>query len=322
MKRIILSLIASSALAALCACGGGGYTVSGGEKNSATSTTGLTAGNWSLTTTSQVGGKSLSINGYLSTSGSVTTLNATSGATCPRFSFVNPSVFTITTNGNNVTITSPAGSDGGILTITGTASYGTNLNGTYQITGEPSTNSCYGDQGTVQGVLIPQIQNLSVMSEIVESVCDTYGDCFYDSFGNPLYYPGTGLSTNTAILQVNLNQDATPVTRKIAGVTASVYPVSGSMAFTNSACYNTGTIDSTQSYIIGTSVNLVVNTDSGVSLPMRITMAGSSGMPNSTPVLYTIPSGKCDYYQVNGKGSLILYDATQYLTWYDQLMPQ
>jgi hypothetical protein len=176
------------------------------------------------------------------------------------------------------------------MTMTGTSHFGSNFDGVYQITGANASDKCYRDAGTVYGILVTPLDG-SWSGSVVESAYDQYGNVIYDMYGAAIQ--------DTAYAYATIAQAAAPVTINSAGLgTVSAYPLSGSMTFRNSLCYGSGTIDAAKSYIVGSSYNLVVNTDTGG------TLVASGNMDPARPILmnftYTVPSGVCQYYQVAG----------------------
>jgi len=176
------------------------------------------------------------------------------------------------------------------MTMTGTSRYGSNFDGVYQITGTTSSDKCYNDSGTVFGIQVLPLDG-SWSGILVESAYDQYGNVVYDLYGTPV--------KNTAYTYATIAQATAPVTINSAGLgTVSAYPLSGSLTFRGSPCYSSGTIDSTKSYIVGSSYNLVVITDTGGAL------ISSGNLDPARPILmnfsYTVPGGACAYYQVAG----------------------
>lgn len=305
-----ISMLAAAA-AAMAGCGSVGFSVSGGEQTSATAATGLTSGNWYITSTSNVNGNGTGgFGGYLNASGNTLTLTTTPGQVCiPAYSPVN---FTGALNGSSITLAAPPiGSGKGVMTIAGTARYGTNIEGTYSFPGAVSTDRCYGDTGTVSGVLVPALDG-TWSGSFVENAYDQYGNPIYDEFNVPL--------TNTVNIAAVIKQSTTPkIMSSPALGTVDAMPISGTFTFGGdltsilgielsgilpdgtfpfSPCYTTGTIDSTQSFVVGRSFQMYIKTDTGGTL--QITGSLDPTRASSLSISYTVQSGVCNYYQVKG----------------------
>jgi hypothetical protein len=288
----MLSLAA--VLMALSACSSSTLSVSGGQTTSQTETKGLTAGNWYFSATSQnvtQNGSSMGqfFSGPLAVSSGVVSLTTAPISSCLPDGL---SVFSGTVSGNSVTISSPPISGSSkALTMTGTAYNGSNFDGLYQLTGATASDICYGDAGTVYGILISPISG-TWSSSIVEQE--------YSDYSSTINYPGTTIGiTNTAYVFANITQDAIPViiSTTYSG-TISAYPLSGTVTFYNSLCFSSGTIDPTQSYLSGRFPHLVIKTNTGDTITPNLTMNPTK--QNLMTLNYTVPpnSSVCPYYQV------------------------
>jgi hypothetical protein len=169
--------------------------------------------------------------------------------------------------------------------LSGVIYNGTNIDGTYQITGGATTDPCYGQSGTVYGIFVPPISG---------TWNGTVEESAFDQSGQPVLDVDGAAITNVASATAMITQAPSPV----AFGKMQAYPLNGTFIFTNSLCYNTGVIDSASSYIVGRRYNLVVDTDTGVVL----TSSGAldPAHPNTISLSYTVPSGICQYYQVGG----------------------
>ena len=286
-------LLGSAGVLALTACGGGGYSVSGVAKPAPASAP--SQGNWYLAATSSslaAGGSAVvtSYSGPLTVSGgnaSVTTIG--NGSCFPP----NTLVLSGPTSGNNVSFSSPQSTTSGfVLTITGTVHDGTNMDGTYQLAGSTNTTSCRADVGTVYGTSVPLFSG---------TWTGTVNENRYSSGLNgtaPVNYvpnlAGMSIATMQATTTVSF---ANP-----GGGTINAYPLSGTVTWTNATCYGSGTIDPTQSYIVGNLVNIAVIKAAGgypsYSLSTSLTPAG---IPLAAfPVLLDPVGGACDQYTVSG----------------------
>jgi hypothetical protein len=288
MKRIAQTTCLAAVLIALSACSSSDVSVSGGDQTPQTAITGLTDGNWYISSTSSQNDMINFYSGPLSVSSNKISLATAQGSLCfPGMSLV----FSGTVSGNNVTITSPSlPGNNKVITMTGTSHYGSNFDGVYQITGAAASDQCYGDSGTVFGIRVTPLDG-SWSGILTESAYDQYGNVVVDMYGAPV--------KNTAYAYATISQAASPKTINTVAVgTVSAYPLSGNMTFRNSPCYGSGTIDDSKSYIVGSSYSLVVNTDTGG------TLVSSGSMDPTRPIsmnfIYSVPSGPCKYYQVAG----------------------
>jgi hypothetical protein len=303
MKRILQIVALATSMAALSACDNPTVSVSGGEQTSATQTKGITAGNWYFTASiteippiTYQGSLSKGYSGILtSSSGTISLTSKLNAQVVPPNAFsaincvatANPLVYSGKVSGDSVTLTSQAvaGSSTGIV-ITGTVLYGTNFSGTYQITGAKQSDDCYGATGTVYGYYLPPFPAGATYwnGSIVEAS--------YDNNQQPILN-GYGKYTNTAGIEAYITRGDNPDAN-------FHYPLSGNIIYTDSLCYLTGTIDATQSYDdSGLVTKLVVNTDTGVTLSISA-VAVDPSRPTERTLLYVVPSGASQYYQVTG----------------------
>jgi hypothetical protein len=293
MKRIAQVISLAAVLTALSACSGNGVWVSGGEKTPQTGVKGMTAGNWYFSATSQMYPGNIilaqTFSGPLAVSSDSVSLTPSSSSTCLPSSM--PLVFSGTVSGNSVTISSPPISGNSkVLTMTGIVYNGSNFDGVYQITGAAVSDICYGDAGTVYGILIPPLDG-SWSGYVVENAYSDNQSPKNDKYGKPII--------NTAYVYATIAQDAAPVTISTNFKTIIAYPLSGTMTFYNSLCYSSGTVDHAESYIEGPDYHLVVKTDTGVMLVVDNPLDPTR--PNSMDFGNTVQSGACHYYQVVGK---------------------
>jgi hypothetical protein len=264
MKRLTVGILATAVLVTLSACGSGGYSVDGGQKTPQSQTKGLTAGNWQFRGPFPIG----SGNGYLTVSGSNVTLYTALAVSGPAFCDPGPPVqLTGSISENSFKLTSPPLVSGGneIMTITGTAYYGTNVDASFQVTGaQPNdfcygTNSQYGASGSLSGSFVPVVTGTWAGS-ITETANDPVNNTFIDS------YP---IGVTTTIIQAS-----DPVSGVIPGYGYGTYyyPLTGTMTFTSSACFPEGailTIDSKKSYMVGDQISLTVTNVDGVETLLK-----------------------------------------------------
>jgi hypothetical protein len=203
-------------------------------------------------------------------------------------------LYTGAVSGDSVTLTSQPVSGGSSgVTISGTVLYGTNFSGDFQVTGAKQSDNCYGVTGMVYGLYIPPLTGTWI-GNLNEN---TYSQ--YDQNGIPI--PNSIVTTNVDPVTVNIVQADLPVSMTSGSM--EVFPLSGTVIFSSSNCYTTGTIDGTKSYISGVSYSLVVDTDTGGILktsgnldathPQTLNFGTASG-----PIV--VPSGVCQYTQVSG----------------------
>ena len=176
MRRIIEVAFLAAALIATSACSGGaGVSISPGGSGAGTQN--LVAGNWVLTTQSQIlvsaTPTQYEIGGAMSASGNTVSgaLSALSGACLVAFNsegLLAPLSFSGAINGNaltnlvNIPGQAPSGAPTAVINISGTVYNGTNIQGSYTMTGGPpldvqNATGCNGDYGTVYGTLVPPV---------------------------------------------------------------------------------------------------------------------------------------------------------------------
>jgi hypothetical protein len=279
----------------LSGCGGGGFSVSGVPK--AKAPVPPTQGNWYLAAISStlagpVGGLITNYSGPLAVSGGSVSVTTTGNDSC--FSANTPLVLSGPNSGSNITLSSPQSTLSGFtLTITGNVTNGTSMDGTYQLAGSTDTKSCRADIGTVYGTSVPVFNG---------TWTGTVNENQYPSGGLNGLAP-TGYVPNAAGMSINTTQATTAATfPNPGGGTIMAYPVSGSITWTNANCYGSGTIDPTQSYILGNIVNLtVINAAGGYpSYSVGTILAQPSSPLLTFPVLLSPVGGPCDQYTVSG----------------------
>lgn len=289
MRHFLHLISASLCVFALSACSSNNIAVSGGELP-ATATTGVTSGNWFLQASSQKSRTLITnVGGPLAASGATLSVTTTPASVClPAYS---PIIFSGVLTNDQVTLTSPPVSGNSrVMTIHGTVRYGTNIEGTYTLTSSFADDTCGGDFGTVQGTLVPSL-TAAWTGVIVESEFDVDGNPIVDFLNVPI--------KNTAAISAVITQAAAPIPMQtVAGTKVSAFPLSGTLTFTDSLCYQTATIDSTQSLLSSTFYQLAMKTDTGDILYS----SGAIDPTRGTPIglSYTVPSGPCQYYQVKG----------------------
>lgn len=274
---------------AISACGNN-LSVSGGESSPLLNAKGLTPGNWYFAAHSQITTNlSTNFSGPVTSSDTAVSVATTPEGVClPGY----PTVLSGMVNDNKITLQSlPLRNSNYVMTVTGTSRYGTNLDATYTTAGIVAGRPfCASDVGTVQGVLVPSLSG-SWTGTVVESANDIDG---------PILIPGTMTPmTNIATLAATIVQAVDPVTIKSPAFgSIAVFPLSGTVTYTNSPCYTAGTIDSKQSYIVGIRYFLSINTDTGGTL----TASGSldATHASSIPLASTVSSGVCNYYDIKG----------------------
>jgi hypothetical protein len=262
LMRLTLCVLAAASLMALAGCSNNGYSVRGGQNT--TQTQGLTAGNWQFRGPFPIG----SGNGYLAVSGSTVTLETALPAATPAFCNPGPQVtLTGSLTGNSLTLTSPPLTKGSseVMTITGTAHNGTNIDASFQVTGAAPDDLCFGAtglfgaSGPLSGSFVPSVTG-TWNGTITETDNDPVSDLFIAS------YP-VGVTANIA-------QAATPVFGVIPGYGygTDYFPVTGTVTFTSSSCFPNGValpVDSTTSYMVGDQVSLTVTNIDGVEVLLK-----------------------------------------------------
>ncbi|HEX4486145.1 MAG TPA: hypothetical protein VH088_07770 [Terriglobales bacterium] len=191
----------------LTSCGGGGGMSLGTQGSGGSSSTALTSGNWSLVASSVVVSGTTYIGGSLTLSGS--SLNAImhiDNSSCYDLSTDVP--FSGSISGTNATLTSSSIS-GQVITVTGTVSNSTLLQGSYTIAGGCAT----GDHGSVTGTLVPSISatwkaidnssgtTVTITGAITESSTSAT-DGIYGLSGN-ITYSGSSCSTGGSITNIS-----------------------------------------------------------------------------------------------------------------------
>lgn len=284
MRRLMVVVFVAAVLTGMSGCGGGGsVTLSGGQTSATGGTQGLTAGNWLLTAVSQVPDQNGNNRPYTYIRGALPSANSVAATLRPSAGclttytisgfFPDPVPFSGSISGNSITLTS-ASVNGAVTTITGTIANGTNITGTYTSVGGPNSyvfgNSlCNGDQGTIYGTLVPAITGTWTASTSSASgpLANYAPDPIHGGQG-PTYCGG---NLDPATCGPNPAADTISVTASVLQATTAnsdgSFPLSGTVTLQASttsgnalSCYTSGgTIDSTNSYIQGDSVNIVVN---------------------------------------------------------------
>jgi hypothetical protein len=209
-------------------------------------------------------------------------------------------VFTGTISGDSISLKSPsliAGSSE-VMTITGTARNGTNLDATFHVDGANSTDPCYGTTGkygatgTVSGLFVPPVTG-TWSGTVVETDND----------------PDTGALINA--YPVDVTATITQATTPDSNVN---FPLSGTVTFTNSLCFPDGVpvpVDSGTSYMEGNEIRLDLVDNDGLEILFSNNNATVTGAdpyysgPEGYLYLYANPStpifgGTCGEFQWSG----------------------
>lgn len=293
MRKWLLPLIVAAAMG-ISGCGGGGISVSGSGSAAAT-TQPMSEGNWYLTATSQVASSSGTIihsffNGAAAVSGSSVTLTTTPSSIClPVYT---PVTLSGSISGDTLTLTTPAQSGSAqTIAITGALSNGTNLNGSFAVNGASASDPCYGVYGTAQGLHVPSLTG---------AWTGTVTEAAYDENGNPLLDANGNAITNVATISGSITQSSTASVFVLDPWDSyEAFALSGTLTITNSPCYTTATIDSTQSYVYGDTFKLVLNTDTGGTLTSTARSLDPT-RANTLKLAYIVGSGVCTYYTASG----------------------
>lgn len=158
-----------------------------------------------------------------------------------------------TMSGNTVTLTANSVT-GESITITGAANSG-GITGSYSISG----GCADGDYGTIAAVLVPPVS------------------------GN---WSGTFASNGT-------NQPATASFAQDVPNTDGFSPLSGSIAFSGSPCFTSGTLEAGQSWSLGNIVQAVVAMNDGSQLTLNGFLTDASTNANTMTVNFSINGGNC-----------------------------
>jgi len=223
------------------------------------STSALTAGNWSFTATSTVTPGTVSvIGGNLTVSGNTVASNMHSDLAC--FDVSAPFTFGGTLQNKQITFTSAANANSQVITVIASVTSPTAITGTYAVT---AGGGCAADQGTIAASLVPSI-NGTWTGPIVGS-------------GGPSVTLAMALSQATTA-----SSDGT-------------YPLTGNLTYTNSSCSLSGSVSS--SYLAGTM--LVINgttleTDSSSgSFTLTSAYLNSPTSPTTIHGTYSVITGLC-----------------------------
>lgn len=275
IKRM-LSAIAVVLAASLAACDSNNIAVSGGETPPST-TQAMNPGDWQMTGPFTSGAASIAgsdSNMTLTVLLPAATQNGSCGAS------LHPNVFTGAVNGTTVTFTSQpivAGSSE-IMTITGIARYGTNLDATFTVTGASSTDPCYGatghfgTTGLAAGSFVPP-PNGTWAGTVTETENDPVSNGFINSY--PLYVSAT--ITEATVPDANVR-----------------FPLSGTVTFNGSLCYPEGIsvpIDSAKSFMVGDQISLSVVDNDGGEILYADNLPGSERSNGPDPYYSTTPTG-------------------------------
>jgi hypothetical protein len=253
--------VASALLCTLLSgCGGGGNSSSNPSAFS------IQAGNWNVNASSTAApGNSFIVGGNLTQSGS-----SISGV----MHIVNSACFDLTTDvpvsgsvsGQTVTISSAA-ILGQVVTVSANATSATALTGTYAVTG---TGCAAGDKGTISANLVP-------------SVTGSWHGTFTSTVS-----PGTTINATA-----NLTQSPT-------ANADGFFPVTGTVTFTGSPCFTSGTI--VQSIAAGSVLGLEITTNDQPT-PGDVVVAAIMDNPATSTAAtgaYQIDAGSCNGDSGNG----------------------
>jgi hypothetical protein len=295
-RKITISLLIALLLTTMSCVPGSGVSTSAGTANAPSST--ITMGNWLLEGTSELQhGSTESAGGALVSDGSNLSMSASFSGNC----FYLPGALSGTMSGSTITLTS-APEYGRTLTISGTVYNNTNINGTFKIVGGTNSN-CNGDYGTIYGVLIPVIAGN-----------------YTGNLQEVPYPPPSDLTTlNTVALTLSLSQSNSPsangsfplsgsATLGVPPECTEAYPAGTNPPayclptppYSNSPCFSSGTIDSTQSSIQGSILNLVIDTDTGDTVNITAQLQNPNLATSMAVIGYQVNSGACAYYSANG----------------------
>jgi len=291
-RSFIILFLALALTVAMSACGSSRSSSSGGVPS-------LTSGNWLWIATSNTYNTTnpTPLRQYTYFRGSLTASGSTVSAAMqivqqnfsPPFCYssVTPGVLTGSVDGNNLTLTLPATTLAGTLTITATVNSANSFLGTYSTSAGTSV-SCPEDSGTVYGIYVPPISN---------------------------NWTGTLSSTQIVIGGPTLKYTyaATASVTQEAANAQGVFPLSGTLTFqTNdppNSCFISAAIDDTQSFIQGEQVMIVTTPDvNGAQIVFSSTPYANLNNP-ATPtqignISYNTVGGNCFYSF--GSGSLTL----------------
>lgn len=220
----------------------------------------LTQGNWSMaaTPTANVANSNFQIGGNLTQNGS-TLAGTMSFISSLCFAPSQIVTFTGTIKGKNVTLTS-ASVGGEVITVTATATSGSALTGTYSIAGG---TTCNGQTGSLTASPVPSINGT------------WSGPIIGDANGDP---PVT--------LSIALTQAA-------AASADGTFGLTGTITYTGSTCWVSGTIPANSSYIVGPFVVLNGSTLDGATFSYTALLnnpASPTTMPNGN---YGASGGSC-----------------------------
>jgi hypothetical protein len=124
-------------------------------------------------------------------------------------------------------------------------------------------------------------------------------------------YPSGGLNgtapvnyvPNAAGLTISTTQatNTQSFTRSGVGL-INAFPLSGSVAWTNATCYSSGTIDPTQSYIFGNTVNISVIQATGAypTYALSVTLPQPGSPLAAFPITLSPVGGPCDQFAISG----------------------
>ena len=249
-KLVLLVLLAGAA--ALTGCGF--------LKQSPSSGSVPTAGNWSFVATSSVvSGQVSHIGGNLTVSGN--SVSSTMHSDLPCFDVSQPLTLSGMLQKNQITFTSPANANNQVITLIASVTSSSAIAGTYTVT---AGGGCAADQGNVNAALVP-----SMTGAWTGSVAGK---------GGP-----------SAVLSMALTQAA-------AASGDGTYALTGNLTFANSSCSKSGTINN--SFVAGSVVIIKGSTleqDNITQGSFTFTNAflNNPGAPTSMSGDYQVVSGYC-----------------------------
>jgi hypothetical protein len=216
------------------------------------------SGNWDIQSQSVVSSGSMEFFGILQAGSRVTGMLHVFSPSCYKLTDIVPVSGAISAQGDTLSLTSDSVA-GQVLTMTGVLSSDRNtfLSGTYAIDGGCGN----GDHGTIIGVLVPAFTN-------------TYTGTF-KSFQ-------TGKTTSVTL---SLTQSPMPDAQGFV-------PVSGTATFVDSACFSSGTLSGVGSFVFGSTIDVVLDTNDGghLSLVARLTDSSTKSIAGT----YAVLSGSCE----------------------------
>jgi hypothetical protein len=254
--RVFACTLTLISLLAFTSCGGGGGSSTGGGSNGGPQNSSLTSGNWSIVATSTFTMGTSYLGGSLTQSGSnLSAVLHIDGSSCYDISTDVPLNGSI--SGTNFTLTSAA-VNSQVISVAGTVSSASALQGTYSIAGGCSA----GDHGNIAAVIVPSISGTWKAVD--------------NSSGTPVTITGT------------ITQSATPTVD-------GIFPLTGNFTYAGSPCSTGGTLNAV-SFIAGDLVGIDAQTnDTNATTGETILVAylDSPSAPTSFAGDYQIASGLC-----------------------------